>query len=45
MPLDLTLLQFIQVDYDGTQVIREVTITKIPPILQIHVQVRQFYRS
>ncbi|CAB4383206.1 unnamed protein product [Rhizophagus irregularis] len=33
------------VDYDGTQVIREVTITKIPPILQIHVQRVQFDRS
>ncbi|GBB83307.1 hypothetical protein RclHR1_10030002 [Rhizophagus clarus] len=33
------------VDYDGTQVIREVTITKIPPVLQIHVQRVQFDRS
>ncbi|CAI2169084.1 20432_t:CDS:10, partial [Funneliformis geosporum] len=33
------------VEYDGTQAIREVTITKVPPILQIHVQRVQFDRS
>ncbi|RIA97236.1 hypothetical protein C1645_814311 [Glomus cerebriforme] len=33
------------VDYDDTQVTREVTLAKIPPILQIHVQRVQFDRS
>ncbi|CAG8669650.1 14948_t:CDS:2, partial [Funneliformis caledonium] len=33
------------VEYDRTQAIREVTITKVPPILQIHVQRVQFDRT